>query len=68
MSELDREILRVVDRGACLELDEVAYQANKTVDAPAERVVNALKRLEEQGLVSVQILVRLTQEGRNRVA
>jgi len=62
------ELLNIVDRAGRTEVSEVVYQAQKSMDITAEEVVKALETLEARGLVSVQILVSLTQEGRARVS
>jgi len=62
------ELLNIVDRAGRTEVSEVVYQAQKSMDITAEDVVKALETLEARGLVSVQILVSLTQEGRARVS
>jgi hypothetical protein len=62
------ELLNIVDRAGRTEVSEVVYQAQKSMDITAEEIVKALETLEARGLVSVQILVSLTQEGRARVS
>jgi hypothetical protein len=62
------ELLNIVDRAGRTEVSEVVYQAQKSMDITAEEIVKALETLEARGLVLVQILVSLTQEGRARVS
>ena len=62
------ELLNIVDRAGRTEVSEVVYQAQKSMDITAEEIVKALETLEARGLVNVQVLVSLTQEGRARVS
>jgi len=62
------ELLNIVERAGRTEVSEVVYQAQKSMDITAEELVKALEALEARGLVTVQILVSLTQEGRARVS
>ena len=61
-------LLDVVNKLGCAEASEVVYQAQKVQDISPEAVLTALVGLEELGLVDVRVLVRLTEEGRKRVA
>jgi len=61
-------LLDVVNKLGCAEASEVVYQVQKEQDITPEAVLTALVGLEELGLVDVRVLVRLTEEGRKRVA
>ncbi|NBV77919.1 hypothetical protein EBR66_07170 [bacterium] len=62
------ELLEICNRVGRTEVSEVVYQAQKALDITAGELVRALEELEARGLVNVQVLVSLTQEGRARVS
>ena len=57
-------LLGTVDRLVKADLSEIVYQVQRHMDVTAEEVVADLKVLEDKGLVSVEILVSLTGEGK----
>jgi hypothetical protein len=46
------------------DLSEVVYQTQKKRDVQPEQVVAELKELEDAGLINVEILVSLSEEGK----
>jgi hypothetical protein len=62
-------LLKTVDRLCRAHIDEVVYQVQKVnPKASTQSVISDLRHLEEEGLVVVDILVSLTQEGKEHVA
>jgi hypothetical protein len=60
-------LLKTVDRLSRAHLDEVVYQVQKlNPRATAQTVVSDLRHLEDEGLVRVDILVSLTEAGREQ--
>jgi Mn-dependent DtxR family transcriptional regulator len=58
------KLLSTINSLVRADLSEVVYQTQKNRDVEPEQVVSELKELEDAGLINVEILVSLTEEGK----
>jgi hypothetical protein len=58
------KLLSTINSLVKADLSEVVYQTQKNRDVEPEQVVVELKELEDAGLINVEILVSLTEEGK----
>jgi Mn-dependent DtxR family transcriptional regulator len=58
------QLLSTINSLVKADLSEVVYQTQKNRDVEPEQVVVELKELEDAGLINVEILVSLTEEGK----
>jgi Mn-dependent DtxR family transcriptional regulator len=58
------QLLSTINNLVKADLSEVVYQTQKNRDVEPEQVVVELKELEDAGLINVEILVSLTEEGK----
>jgi Mn-dependent DtxR family transcriptional regulator len=58
------KLLSTINNLVKADLSEVVYQTQKNRDVEPEQVVVELKELEDAGLINVEILVSLTEEGK----
>jgi len=58
------KLLATINSLVKADLSEVVYQTQKKREVEPEQVVAELKELEDAGLINVEILVSLTDEGK----
>ena len=58
------KLLSTINSLVKADLSEVVYQTQRNRDVEPEQVVVELKELEDAGLINVEILVSLTEEGK----
>jgi Mn-dependent DtxR family transcriptional regulator len=58
------KLLSTINSLVKADLSEVVYQTQKNRDVEPEQVVVELRELEDAGLINVEILVSLTEEGK----